>query len=133
MNNYQKYQNKYRLNHKEYYREYMKDYYKDPINKAKRNKQRKETIRKLKVEVFNVYGGKCNCCGEKEISFLSIDHIYGRGKEHKQTINVCGTQFYYWLKKNNYPKEYQCLCHNCNHGKFINGGICPHREKKMKK
>jgi hypothetical protein len=32
---------------------------------------------------------------------------------------------YRWLVKNNFPKEFQILCHNCNFAKF-RLGTCPH-------
>lgn len=35
---------------------------------------------------------------------------------------------YRWLMKNKYPSGFQVLCWNCNMGKQINGGVCPHHE-----
>lgn len=84
---------------------------------------------KLKIEVLTHYGGnppKCVCCGETHIEFLSIDHINGGGtKKRKETGG--GSSLYRWLKKNNFPKEFQVLCMNCN---FAKGhfGICPHNK-----
>lgn len=81
----------------------------------------------LKLATFDTYGGlKCACCGETRIEFLSIDHIAGGGNKHRREITgTCGTRFYGWLKKNNYPEGYQVLCMNCN---FAKGhfGSCPH-------
>ncbi len=37
---------------------------------------------------------------------------------------------YRWIIKNNFPEEFQILCFNCNSGRHINGGICPHEEKR---
>jgi len=34
-----------------------------------------------------------------------------------------------WLRKYNYPKGFQVLCHNCNMAKRF--GVCPHKEKKV--
>jgi len=80
---------------------------------------------KIKEQVFNHYGNKCVCCGESNINFLSIDHINGGGTKHRKKI---GCKINNWLIKNNFPKGYQTLCFNCNWGKHINGGICPHKE-----
>lgn len=81
---------------------------------------------KVKDKIIKVYGGyKCKCCGETEPLFLTIDHINGGGCKHRKAMT--GT-IYTWLKKNNYPKEYQVLCYNCNSGKWRNGGICPHQK-----
>lgn len=84
----------------------------------------------LKIEVMKHYGdGKCQCCSEKIIHFLSIDHINENGAEHRREIgNRTGISFYQWLKTNNFPSGYQTMCHNCNTGKHINKGICPHKK-----
>ena len=89
----------------------------------------------LKSEVILAYGGKCSCtkCDNPSvnINFLTIDHPNNDGAEHRRSLNMnCGGgRFYAWLKKNNYPPEYQVLCFNCNCGKSVNGGICPHLNK----
>lgn len=81
----------------------------------------------LRHEVFNKYGGKCACCGESKHPFLSIDHINGGGKRHREEIGLGsgGVLFYQWLKDNGFPEGYRILCHNCNQamGTF---GYCPH-------
>lgn len=81
---------------------------------------------KQKAEVFAAYGGKCTCCDEDNLIFLSIDHKNNDGAEHRKVITP-GSQFYGWLKRNKYPSAFQILCHNCNHGKYLNGGVCPHK------
>lgn len=80
---------------------------------------------KLKELVFKHYGKKCACCGESNLAFLSIDHIKGKGTIHRKSIKV---KINNWLIKNNFPKGFQTLCFNCNWGKHINGGVCPHKE-----
>lgn len=82
--------------------------------------------RALKAEVVAAYGGKCACCGEGQILFLQIDHINGGGKKDRDA-GLFSATWYRWLKNNGYPKDYQLLCANCNWGKHINGGVCPHR------
>jgi hypothetical protein len=80
----------------------------------------------LRLEVLNNYGGAiCACCGENIIEFLDIDHIDGGGTKHKKIIGY--NALYRWLRDNNYPDGYQVLCRNCNWGKYINGGVCPHK------
>lgn len=103
-------------------------------------RERRNSVRKiLKWEVFAAYGGKCECCGEDNAAFLGIDHVNSDGAEHRRklkeddpmfnssTREPTGTNFYYWLKRRGYPKEYRVLCHNCNLGRHICGGICPHQ------
>jgi hypothetical protein len=91
-------------------------------------KKSKEYRDKIRKEIISYYGGKCSCCGETEIVFLVIDHINGGGcKERK--IRGHGSQFYRWLKKENFPSGYQVLCHNCNFAKRM--GECPHKKKQI--
>ena len=79
---------------------------------------------KAKKKVFDHYGRKCACCGESVKEFLTIDHINGEGTKHRKKI---GRKMYNWLVQNNLPKGFQTLCFNCNWGKHVNGGVCPHK------
>ena len=86
---------------------------------------------KIKIEVLKYYSSgniKCACCGETEIKFLAIDHINNNGKKDR-IKNGWGNTFYRYLRKNNYPKGFQVLCHNCNIAKYMYG-CCPHKNKK---
>lgn len=83
--------------------------------------------RNLKNKIIENYGGKCKCCGESNIAFLSIDHINNDGAKHRKKIGK-GASFYFWLKRNNYPKNnFQVLCYNCNCAKGFTGK-CPHQD-----
>ena len=66
----------------------------------------------LKLSIFEHYGNCCCGCGEHNAEYLTIDHINNNGSEHRKEIR---TQIYPWLKRNNYPAEYQILCFNCNY------------------
>lgn len=86
-------------NHPEQYRKYCR--------KSRKN---------LKIKVFQHYClGDIKCkCGEKDIDVLTIDHINNNGYKHKKLFNLRGgSDLYRWLKKNNYPNEFQVLCMNC--------------------
>lgn len=87
----------------------------------------------LKQEIFAVYGTKCACCGEDHPLLLNIDHINNDGAAHRRSLKsnkrLGGQAIYRWLKNNNYPPGFQVLCWNCNMGKHLNGGVCPHKEK----
>ena len=90
----------------------------------------KKTRDEIKRMVINEYGGCCSCCGEKEMAFLTIDHVLNNGSKHRKEIGT-GHNIYNWLVKMNYPKnDYQVLCFNCNQGRYINGGVCPHKGHK---
>ena len=107
-------------------KEYEKKYREK--NKEKIMSNNKSYSRKLRDKykelVFNHYGRKCECCGEEHIDFLTIDHINGNGEKHRKEIN---RRINDWLVKNNFPDGFQVLCFNCNWGKHINHGICPHK------
>ena len=90
----------------------------------------KEYRRLMKRMVIDHYGKVCACCGEDNIAFLQIDHMNGKGNEHRRAIGKSsGIGFYTWLKKNNFPEGFQTLCCNCNIGRHHNGGICPHQQE----
>jgi hypothetical protein len=79
---------------------------------------------RLKVKVINVYGGKCVCCGEDRLPFLSFDHVNGGGRAHRKIAGY-GTPFLRWIIRNNYPDMLRILCMNCNMA--VHQGICPHQ------
>ncbi len=119
------YTNNYRKTHpRNYKKEYSKEYKKAHPTTRKQNQEYRA---KLKMEVFNAYGGAvCSCCGETHIEFLSIDHANNDGAEHRKIVPA--SKLYNWLKTNNFPSGYKVLCMNCN---FAKGhfGICPHEIK----
>jgi hypothetical protein len=83
---------------------------------------------RLRMEALGKYGGvppQCACCGEAELEFLSIDHLYGGGGKHRRQIGAGGNGLVLWLRKNGYPSGFQVLCHNCNLAKGYYGE-CPH-------
>ena len=121
------YAKEYYSKNKERYKRQKKEYYSK--NKERINQQTKEYHRRTKIGILSHYAGKppkCACCGESHIEFLGIDHINGKGTKHRREIAGGGGNFYYWLKRNNYPTGYRVLCHNCNCalGFF---GYCPHK------
>lgn len=78
-----------------------------------------------KIAVFWFYSNgapHCACCGEKEMKFLTLDHIHGNPNKE-----VGGKVFCYTLVKRGFPPGYQILCFNCNNAKHIYK-VCPHKE-----
>ena len=68
---------------------------------------------------------KCACCGEKNIEFLSINHLEGGGIAHQEKLRKKGTTLYAWLIKKHFPEGYNVLCFNCNHAQG-HYEKCPH-------
>ena len=101
-----------------------------------RNKEKKREISRkdnlvYRMKVLTHYSKgspRCECCGENNLEFLSLDHIDGGGKEHRKTTGN-GTQFYRWVVKNNFPPILRVLCMNCNTS-YGHYGYCPHKRGK---
>lgn len=120
------------LAHKEQMRERAAERYrKEPSRvwskekKARAAATAKKFSRGWREVVIRHYGGKCSCCGEDNPGFLTIDHKNGCGTK-KRKLHGVGLRFYRWIIKNGYPDDLQILCYNCNCGRELNGGICPH-------
>ena len=148
MHDSKEYDRKYRKNHKEeiakrkkkYYEEHkndeiyqeyhrkatLKSYWK---NREKRIMQMRQWHRNLITQVITHYGGKCTCCGEAELLFLTLDHIDGQGAKHRKQFGgrYSGRKVYQWIIAQKYPKGFQVLCFNCNCGKARNNNVCPHK------
>jgi hypothetical protein len=91
--------------------------------------QRRETRKQVRLEALQAYGGEtptCVCCGEGMLLFLALDHVNGGGHKHRKETG--GGGFYTWLRRHNYPTGFRVLCHNCNLGRQLNGGVCPHQK-----
>lgn len=97
---------RWRLTHPEKYREHM----------------RKANAR-IKLDVLSYYSlstsPQCTSCGVADIDILCLDHINDDGADQRRQLKLVGAQFFWWLKRNNYPAGYQVLCANCNLKKEI--------------
>lgn len=86
----------------------------------------KSKLLALKKEVFLHYGGVfCCCCDEEEITFLTLDHYTVTPDAFTQRG---GDRLYRELRLKGYPPGFRVLCFNCNIGRWINGGTCPHKK-----
>lgn len=90
---------------------------------------------RYKKKVFEGYGGAfCACCGEMTFEFLTLDHVKNDGAVHRKALKDeigcdSGISLYKWIIESNYPEIFQVLCWNCNCGKKLNNGVCPHKLK----
>jgi hypothetical protein len=96
------------LAYQKLYQETHPDVYQKGYNKA---------YNKVRTNVLTHYGnGKCACvkCGFNDMRALSIDHINGRGNQHRKDTKMTSSySFYLWLRRQGYPDGYQTLCMNC--------------------
>lgn len=104
------------FNKKAYLKEYNKIYRQHNLKKLQiHNKKLNQIIRLETISHYSSGTNVCAWCGEDRIDGLSIDHIHGGGRKHKENTG----NLYYWLKKHNYPEGYQVLCMNCQMEKVI--------------
>jgi hypothetical protein len=111
----------------------------DPERRKRTNKQTvarygpeyyREKHLALKKLVMDAYGGKCACCGETELVFLSLDHIHGGGAEHRRKVGA--SKVWRDLRDVGFPQgDYRVLCMNCQYG-WQHGRICPHELQRRK-
>ncbi len=85
--------------------------------------------RKARQECIEAYGGKCTCCGESTLEFLTVEHTEGNGQAHRKEVGA-GRMMYIDLKRRGWPKEgITIFCMNCNFATRFSQ-ICPHQKKK---
>jgi len=77
-------------------------------------------------KIFNIYGNKCVCCGERNRLFLTVDHINNDGSTHRKRVGGSHNAIKDIISSKDKTK-YQILCYNCNCGRERNHGICPHK------
>lgn len=82
----------------------------------------------LRREVIEAYGGVCTCCGEDIDRFLTIDHTNDDGAEHRLSL-TSSQQLWLQIRREGFPDRYRIQCFNCNCGRALNGGVCPHETK----
>lgn len=82
--------------------------------------KRPEYVKRLKRDVVQHYGGRCNHCGIDDIDVLSIDHVNNNGEiDNMGTYRRRGLPIYQRIRRLNYPDDYQVLCFNCNWKKHL--------------
>ena len=86
--------------------------------------KRSRDYKTLRNDFICLYGGKCSCCGETALEFLTIEHVLGQAGRKRETSRKA----YSNALKEYRPDIYAILCMNCNHsrGKY---GYCPHKGK----
>jgi hypothetical protein len=82
-----------------------------------------------KASLVQAFGGFCACCGEDELTFLTIDHI---GQEvpgehfRADGKRLAGRSLYELIHAEGCPRDkYRVLCWNCN-AATAHGRPCPH-------
>ena len=93
-------------------------------NKLSHRDKRKRTS--LRERVLEKLGRFCACCGETINQFLTVDHINNDGYLDRRTEKRGNTKSLFRKILSGERTDLQILCWNCNLGKNVNGGVCPH-------
>lgn len=81
---------------------------------------------RIRAVVIEKYGGRCECCGEADPAFLTIDHKNNDGRQERAIKNLSsGGAFYASLVKGPPRDDLRILCWNCNCARHYHG-VCPH-------
>ncbi|MFA7143490.1 MAG: hypothetical protein WC175_05930 [Candidatus Dojkabacteria bacterium] len=91
------------------------------------NKHKQDRYGTLKNKFIEMYGGICNCCGEDNPKFLTLDHVKNDGYISRGNSKSNTNEVREAIAKYD-PERYQILCYNCNMGKARNYGVCPHKD-----
>jgi hypothetical protein len=115
-------------------REGKKMYQKHKTNYADRQRERHRNLKWLVIEQL---GGKCACCGETTMEFLTVDHINGDGAAHRKSIantaRASSLMIYKDIRNQGFPRDkYRVLCFNCNCSIGC-WGYCPHTHSRTTK
>jgi len=96
-----------------------------------RDRNRRSRL-KLRRETLEAYGGVCQCCGEDDERFLTLDHVNNDGATEREQLGIKRggdtIALFRRLRTAGWPEGYQVLCWNCNCGRHLNGGVCPHQD-----
>lgn len=110
------YQRKYRLAN-------LEKFSKKEVIRSRRKKEQ------AKAKLFAALGKECSCCGETREAFLTLDHIGGGGKKHREQVKQ--DRMYITVVREGCPKDkYRILCMNCNWATRFNQP-CPHEWERI--
>jgi hypothetical protein len=102
--------------------------YSNPERLAKVTALMKRKRLETRVQVLEMYGSVCACCGEYRPEFLAVDHVNNDGTAQRK-CHGGGYRYTKWLLSEK-RDGFQVLCHNCNSAKGFYG-YCPHENSPL--
>jgi len=93
---------------------------------SERTDKAREQRRQNRKRFFEMYGGKCACCGLADIRFLTLGHVKNDGSADRRGRRD-HTQVYARAIKKCDPSRYEIQCFNCQGAAEKFNGICPHK------
>lgn len=85
-------------------------------NRERHCEQARAVREALRAEIVEAYGGVCACpgCHVHHAVLLTVDHVAGDGAEHRRQLGRSTRDLYRWIKRHDFPPEFQLLCGSCN-------------------
>lgn len=114
----------YVVDHKIEISDYNKVYYQEVARKNldKLYSNAKLVRLSLKEKAFLKLGGECVSCKEREIEFLTVDHVNNDGADHRKKLRGAGLSstdaILREIRDGKETRAYQLLCWNCNFRKI---------------
>ena len=86
-----------------------------------------------RLQAIELYGSKCECCGEERIGLLTFDHIngYKKGEKDRVGIQLVNSALREYATSGYPNSKYRLLCWDCNIA-ISRYGCCPHKPSPIK-
>ena len=108
---------------------------KDDLSDYARPRAKKRYDR-VKRDYFTLYGNKCQCCGETNPKYLTMEHLRISRKEHISRIGYRASSIVMMtdaIKTDSERQLFGLLCFNCNcNDSYKKGLACPHKAASFK-
>lgn len=96
----------------------------------------KKRYDKVKQTYLDFYGNKCQCCGETNPKYLTMEHLRISRKEHISRIGYRASNITMMtdaIKTDSERQLFGLLCFNCNcNDSYKKGLACPHKAAPFK-
>jgi hypothetical protein len=109
-----------------------------PSPAHKESQRKRASYRVLKLQAIQAYGGRCSCCGESRVPFLTLNHTLQDGAKHRQELcgnhRASGSSFLRALARLGFPpvSGLDVQCWNCHMAHDLTG-CCPHKTEQWQR
>lgn len=84
------------------------------------------------MELLELLGKECACCGINQPNKLVVDHVNNDGSFRRKDDSSGHTLYRRILSGILKKEDFQILCMNCNYSKHQNGGTCIHKKLEVR-
>jgi len=95
-------------------RQYEKIQRGSPAWRERRKQYRQRACKKLREQLFGMLGSECVLCGDNHPPALTVDHINGGGKKHRDKVGGGASMYRDIIRNPEAKSEYRILCMKCN-------------------